>query len=539
MEQKSKKKNKIIQFLSKNTVLIIFIVFFALVLLQHHFVWLYHDDFGYASLSYEYNVSSVVGHTFNIQQLLEFLLGHYRTWGGRILYFGIECFLVSKSLSIFRIVQSIVITLIFYYIYKIVSKNFDKKYEKLIALLSVSLYGIIEIIIARFGIFWFTASVLYVFPILPLLMFSYYYDYSNKKIYYIILMSILIFIASFSQEQVSVAAVSYIGLMFLINIIKNKKINKNDIIFLISSLIGFGILMLSPGSKVRMNHPSNNGFYELGLFEKLQISIPNLVEGFFNNYSKIFLVLFLITVTYMTISNLKMKNLKIKQKKIIKVIDTLNLISFVSNLVICYFTIFTNKNYFCYFNDMFQLQSIKTCLIIIYILQLLLMIYSITLFFVLKENIQLLFLTYAAVLSQAAMLMSAYYPLRSVLVFYFLFFVIIIFCVIDLLKKYKIKLDNRIMKSFILCFILLSFTNYYTITRGYFRNDYFNKENDKILTDCSRKIKNGENITEIKLHKMNDITYSGEQAYTPGQEYMLEWIYEYYDLPSNVNLVYE
>ena len=68
---------------------------------------------------------------------------------------------------------------------------------------------------------------------------------------------------------------------------------------------------------------------------------------------------------------------------------------------------------------------------------------------------------------------------------------------------------------------------------------YFKDDKDNIIIPTDFEIKNGENITEIKLHKMNDITYSGEQAYTPGQEYMLEWIYEYYDLPSNVNLVYE
>ena len=38
----------------KKTILI-FLVFFILLLLQIHFVWLYYDDYGYASLSYLYN----------------------------------------------------------------------------------------------------------------------------------------------------------------------------------------------------------------------------------------------------------------------------------------------------------------------------------------------------------------------------------------------------------------------------------------------------------------------------------------------------
>lgn len=337
------KKNNIINFFNNNMVYVIFAIFLGLLLLQHHFVWLYHDDFGYASLSYEYNVQNVIGHSFNIKQLFEFLIGHYNVWGGRILYFGIEALIISKSVSVFRIVQSCVLALIFFYIYKLVARNFNKKYEKLIAILSISMYGTIEIMIARCGIFWFTASVLYVFPILPLLMFSYYYNYKNKKISYVILMSILIFMSSFSQEQVSVAAISYIGLLFLINIIKNKRINSNDIIFLVSSLLGFGILMMSPGSKMRMNHPSNNGFYELNILEKLKISVPNLINGFFNNYSKIFLVLFLLVLVYMSLRNFE---IKFKNKKVNVLINKLNILTAVSNITISFFTFFTKKNYF-------------------------------------------------------------------------------------------------------------------------------------------------------------------------------------------------
>ena len=47
-------------------ILIVFLCFFLFVLFQHHFMWLYHDDYGYASLSYVgdiYSKSSVGYHT--------------------------------------------------------------------------------------------------------------------------------------------------------------------------------------------------------------------------------------------------------------------------------------------------------------------------------------------------------------------------------------------------------------------------------------------------------------------------------------------
>ena len=114
---------KILDVIKENKfIFICFLTFFAFVMFQHSFLWMYHDDYGYASLSYAYNVQSVVGHSFNFKQLIEFLYGHYMTWGGRILYLGIECFILSKSLIAFRILQSIVITFIFFYIYKIIIK---------------------------------------------------------------------------------------------------------------------------------------------------------------------------------------------------------------------------------------------------------------------------------------------------------------------------------------------------------------------------------------------------------------------------------
>lgn len=42
--------------IKNNKILTIFVIFFLFVLFQHHFMWLYHDDYGYASLSYVGNV---------------------------------------------------------------------------------------------------------------------------------------------------------------------------------------------------------------------------------------------------------------------------------------------------------------------------------------------------------------------------------------------------------------------------------------------------------------------------------------------------
>lgn len=537
MKKSNKKVKKINNFLKTDyLIFIVFAIFFGLVLFQHQFIYLYHDDYGYASLSYGYNVAGVTGNSFNLSQLFAFLIGHYKVWGGRILYFFIECFCLSKGLWFFRFIQSIVITLIFYYIYKIISRVFERKYNLLISILSICLYGIIDIMVARFGLLWASASVLYVFPILPLLMFIYYYDSEKNEGFRTILLVILIFAASFSQEQIAVATLSYMLFIFLTNLFKNRKLNMRDLILLIAGIAGFALLMLSPGSKIRMTHSSNQGFYELGLYAKLNKSIPETIYGLFSSYAKIFWSISFIILSYISYFNLKNKNQSYKNRKILNLLNTLSLLSI---LIISCFTLFTNKVYFEYFEYMFQNVIINKILIIFYIFQLLLIIYSITIYFISKKNYIILYLSYAAILSQVAMFMSSYYPLRSLLVFQFLFYPIILYVVFDFLKQFKINSNNKILKLACLSFAFISFVNYYSITRGYYRNSFANKENNQILVDTIQKIKNGEKIEKIVLHKLPDILYAGEQPYTEGYEYILTWLREYYDLPEDIIISYE
>ena len=131
------------------------------------------------------------------------------------------------------------------------------------------LYGTFQIMLFRGSIFWITASILYVFPILPFLMFIYHYilnDNKNHIVIYYILCGLLVFLASFSQEQISAMVVGYIAM-------------------LIVSLIGFAILMLAPGNSIRMLHPTSVSFYSLGLIDKIKLNLPQIILNNFSNHS--------------------------------------------------------------------------------------------------------------------------------------------------------------------------------------------------------------------------------------------------------------
>ena len=76
---------KIVRFLKQHRVAVIFTLFFLLVLLQHQFMWLHHDDYAYASLSYV-DIGNV-GNQYGISEIFQFLITHYMNWGGRVLCF--------------------------------------------------------------------------------------------------------------------------------------------------------------------------------------------------------------------------------------------------------------------------------------------------------------------------------------------------------------------------------------------------------------------------------------------------------------------
>lgn len=523
--------NKIKDFLINHKIFIIFAIFFLLVFLQHYYMGLYHDDYGYASLSYAYVVDGVSGHNFSINQLFEFLIGHYNIWGGRILYFAIEILLISKSLFLFKLVQSIIITFIFYFIYKIIKKLLNNKLKQndwIIALFSVALYGIFEIEIINRGIMWPTASVLYVFPILPLFAFIYLYlakkEKGNSKIY-LSITSFLIFMATFSQEQVSTLTLFLILGFTVIEYLKDKKIDKRNILWIIFALLGFAILMLAPGNTIRANDVTNIAFNELNIFGKIIKNLPIIFTSIFSNENRYFiLVIFLVSV-YTNVKNLKIKN---------KFLNYINKLSMISNIVVLAGTYIFSDGYLTKITGLFNYSLYYWIVIIIFIGQIILLLYTISLYIINKKHFELLIIFYSGIISQLVMLVSPYYPMRSAIIIMFTCFIIIAYLFADIMKS------NKNIAKILLIFVLFgSLMNLFTIIIGYRRNNWVNVHNDHVLREASKQIEIGEPIENITLLKLTDFTYSAEQPYMPGFEFIQVWMKQYYNLPENIIINYE
>ncbi len=60
---------------------LLWILFGLFLLIQHRFVFMHYDDWGYAGLSYGY-LGNAHGRYWNALDLLGFLKWHYLNWGG-------------------------------------------------------------------------------------------------------------------------------------------------------------------------------------------------------------------------------------------------------------------------------------------------------------------------------------------------------------------------------------------------------------------------------------------------------------------------
>ena len=508
---------RVVQFIKRHRVEVIFFTFFVLLLIQHQFVWLYHDDYAYASLSYV-DIGNV-GNQFGLGKLFEFLFVHYMKWGGRILCFFVECSLLRFGLPVYRFVQSLVIVFIFYFIYKILlSKTKLKDYQ--LAFLVISMYGFLDIMLLRNSIFWASASVSYLFPLLP--FFALVYVTQKKSKNYIISASILGFLAAFSQEQIAAMTIAYNIFYILIEWFFKKRKDKKQFIFFVFSLLGFCILMLAPGNQMRLDTTSS--FANLNLFQKLMTTVPAIISGVFATYNGMFLTLFFIVVFIISFINLT----KYRSNFFVKLCS-------ISNFIVVLLSLFMeNNNYFTYFTSMTTNSTILFLINLIYLFQLLGVILSVCYYFYKEKKFLFMELFLAGLVSLAVMLFAPYYPPRSSIPFIFVMFVPIIYIIGNVIAKVP-KLSNILI--FTLC--IIAFINYATIVRGYFKNNEVNQYNDSLLVASSKKIQNGDEIDTIILKKLHDPTYGGDMPYYENCEYILEWMKNYYSIPRDVDIIYE
>lgn len=517
--KKNINKDKVIIFL-------MLAIIFIILAIQHSFINMYFDDFKNASLSYGYTVPNVDGTNYSIAQILEWAYWIFFNWGGRLLYavaFLIP--LLKNGISAFMIVQAFIVTLIIFYSYKITDLYMENGEYKIIRLIILFLcYGLIEREFVVNGLYWASASVLYIWPLLPLIMFIYYYiqicrmNKNNKhvsKVRIAVLIILNLFVV-LSQEQFCVAL---IGFLLFYALIDHKDQIRNyikvDGTLMFVALIGTAVILLAPGNFARMTE--NADFNSLSIIDKAIRNYPLILDLIFSaemrNYN--YLLLFICTC-------FSMKLFKKNRLAVISVV--------VSILGIVFIFISGKLD----LNDGTVIMLVRTIIEIN-----ILIAYS--LYFYYYHELSSSAILYAAGGSMLCLIMAPYIVYRTLFIYLFFVFILITIGMISSLKWISNMLNFKgvLITGYVLVITLFgyrSIENSYIITKGYYLNDYYFRYNDNALRQY-RYIE-GDGTNKIRLF-LPETNYTGVMPYHNGFEHVNNWMKEYYDIPENIEIVWE
>ncbi len=188
-----------------------------------------------------------------IEEAINTLKTIYFSWGGRIIQTVFIIITVRfQNKILFNIINTIIYFIFIYLLYSFVNKN--KKHK---SLYFMSLFISLWLFTPAYGhnFLWLTGSCVYLWITLFILIFLIPYknmlEGKQNKIFFSFLIVPLGFVAGWSVENGSAAILFFLIAYFLRKIIIKEKIKAFEILGFIAFIVGFLILILSPGSHNR------------------------------------------------------------------------------------------------------------------------------------------------------------------------------------------------------------------------------------------------------------------------------------------------
>ena len=489
---------------NNKSILTIFGLFSIYLLVQHAFVFMYFDDFGYASLTYGTN-KSYWTESLNLVNTVQYMSEYYRNWSGRILFHFFYVVLLQLGLFWVRSFQVAMFITIIVSIYYLVIRNssYDKIYA---ALLSCFLYGIIHIDFAQHGLYWFAASSIYVWPLAFFLLAVIFLTNKTRNHF---LIGLFFFMAGFSQEQIGASVIFFMIFYITYKYFTNDQpFEFKNLLALSTSTIGYLIVYLSPGSRMRMTTDASRMFYDQNIIDRTVFNISAIINTNINpNNIMWVLIMFMTAVVALFL-------LKRSQPDKFTILYNILII-----MGIIFFTLFILHVVYPFLN-LFLLKILFVIFIIV----------SLTLYCLSQKKYIVLGLFYAGIISQIVMILSPALPGRFVLINIFLSFVIITEVFSELIALYKGKLIKLAIVSPI---IILSLLNATSILLGYHSNSFPQRINHELLERASELEKSGTKVDEITLLKQINGLYGSVMPY---EEIRIHhWIKDYYVLSIDIN----
>lgn len=496
----------------------IFIIGLIYLLIQHFFVGMYFDDYGNVSLSYGHTIK-VSGTDWSFSQLFEWISWCYMNYSGRVLPAFIIDVLMKHGPLPFMLLQALILWGIIYCLYKIICLINEKINKNKVSILLWILYGVIDITVHNNGTYWGSASVCYVWPMLPVFVGVYYYllivkDMDNKKpVRYYVLLFVTVAIASFSQEQISVFLFTLYLFIIIIDLLDKKYSNiKFTIFVLLWSLIFTGFCLLAPGNTVRMSEQSKYGG---NLLQRMIASFPNVIDVFF--IRGIFVLNITLTLSIILVSYLHTKK------------DGLNKLIVLPPIIIIPLLFFATVETVLKHSNPVILIIKEICEIYI----LLIWIIYIVSYFRRVQQKEMIAVLFAGGASFLCLVAAPYATERSLIPFIFCEIMIITVIVgntpYSSIANEKVRKFTYFSTKFISVFALC---NVVLILTGYISNYPALVKNDKTL----RNYQSGETI---ELSRLPNRFCRSSMPYDNGFDFIEYWMREYYDIPQDVVLKWE
>ena len=493
----------------------IWILFALLLLFQHQFVYMSYDDFGYATLMYGEYQGNPNGLNWTMEDLLTFLKWQYMHWGGRVIAFFFVTLAFSCGELFMQIFQPAIILLISFFIYQLIKISERDTFSAWLIFVAYCTFssGLISD-----GIFWYTASAVYVWPFVWLLggILIWLKNPQSKK--NVLAAGIMLFLSAGSHEQIAVLTIITVAIFAALKFRETKKINKTHLIILSVVLIGGAFEIFAPGNFVRAN--TNAEFYQSSLTDKFWYNIPIILYITFSSSNVTWI--FILTLFF---AGLKLFPFLEQQKNFI----TLTVFNIAAGIVL----ILSSG---AVFHITYEQQGLmRVAFMLIFLVE-------VSLYFFKQKQYIFLSLLQGAAFSQAMMIMAPGIASRTVVPFVMVIHIIFPYIFAQTLNKKKFL--------FLLIIGIISIsalTNAYKITNGYYQNSFVHELNRYKLQESAALLSAGKNLEvniagnkidarAIVLYRLPNDTYGSCMPYQ--REFMTPWVKTYFGIPQDVYLIW-
>ena len=207
-----------------------------------------------------------------IRHSLGVALGMYFDWEGRIIS-RVLINVLTYHKWLWNIVNALVVTGTIYMGMKFIGKKPKKIIFPLMCLvfLGMNLFSFSQVMT------WIAGNITYLF-VVPIVLWYFYFVFHNDKYnkWFVFVFSLINLCGCMFVENMALVLVGGNILLLIIKYLKNKKIDKRIVLYLVLAIVGTGAMLLSPGTRYR-NSIENVEFNKLNILEKVIFNIPNFV----------------------------------------------------------------------------------------------------------------------------------------------------------------------------------------------------------------------------------------------------------------------